>query len=308
VDADEACLVIQNGAVTRVWGTGFHWRFTPTTDVACFRVSRQTLEASPGQAGSGADFNDDPVDARTSDGQLIDAVSFRIAFRIPRTMPDFDAPDHPDGNLRRIYTDVGASSNGEVVESVVSFYARPLVRRVMQVHASSDLLYGDLATISQELEDMLRPVYAAHGVILEDFLLSKPDFNDVFEGELLKQWQADQQHTAGINSANANATVTALNQGAAGEQAINQANINATVTAQNAETDANRTVSQANAEATAAAVQMSAYGSADAYLQAQLIDAMRGWPVQVIGANGVLPELGTSSPTPFDQASEEGQQ
>ena len=312
VQSDEACLFIRNGEIRDSWGQGLHWRFTPLSDVACYRVSRSTYEASPGAKGGGAQYNDDPVEARTSDGQTIDTVSFRIAFSVPKVMPNTDSSGVADQNLRFIYTEVGAGSNEALVEQVITFYARPEVRRVMQLHTSDELLYGDLEVVNSELEASLRPIYAQHGVILEDILISKPDFNDAFEQRLeqrkqaeaeveierQKQLQADEQNQTRINAVNAEATVAVIQQDSAAEKAVSQAGVDATVVAVKAEADANRTVTQANAEATAIAVQVAAYGGPEGYLEAQQIDAMRDWPVQILGESNAIPIIDLS-PVPL---------
>lgn len=303
VESDEGCLLIRNGEIRESWGSGLHWRFTPLSDLACYRVSRSTYEASPGQKGGGAQYNDDPVEARTSDGQGIDAVSYRISFRVPKVMPNSDPTGFADQNLRTIYTEVGARSNEELVSRVITFYARPEIRRVMQLHTSDELLYGDLEVINLEIEGTLRPLYAAHGVIIEDVLISKPDFNDAFEQRLQaskqaeaeiaieqqRKTQAEVQNQTRVNAANADATVASIQQQAAGSQALKQANVNATVVSIDAQASGNRTVTEANAEATAIAVQVAAYGGPDGYLEAQQIDAMRDWPVQVLGESNAVP-------------------
>lgn len=303
VDSDEGCLLIRNGEIRESWGAGMHWRFTPFSDLACYRVSRSTYEASPGQKGGGAQYNDDPVEARTSDGQGIDAVSFRISFRVPKVMPNTDPSEFADQNLRTIYTEVGARTNEELVSRVITFYARPEIRRVMQLHTSDELLYGDLEVINLEIEGTLRPIYAAHGVVLEDVLISKPDFNDAFEQRLQaskqaeadieierqRKVQAEVQNQARIDAANAESTVAAIEQQSAGDRTLDQANINATVVSIEAQSSGNRTVTEANAEATAIAVQVAAYGGPDGYLEAQQIDAMRDWPVQVLGESDAVP-------------------
>jgi regulator of protease activity HflC (stomatin/prohibitin superfamily) len=305
VESDEACLFIRNGEIRASWGQGLHWRFTPMSDLACYQLSRLTYEASPGAKGGGAQYNDDPVEARTSDGQTIDAVSFRISFRVPRLLPEADRFEYEDQNLRFIYTEVGAGSNEELVASVITFYARPEVRRVMQLHASDELLYGNLELINTELEELLRPIYASYGVVLEDILVSKPDFNDAFEQRLeqrkqaeanveierQKQLQADEQNQTRINAANAEATVVVIQQESAAEQTRNQANVDATVVSVKAAAEGDRTVTQANAEATAIAVQVAAYGGPEGYLEAQRIEAMSGWPVQVIGESNAIPVI-----------------
>jgi regulator of protease activity HflC (stomatin/prohibitin superfamily) len=311
VQEDEGCLLVRNGEISESWGAGLHWRFTPISSVSCYRLSRSTYEASPGKAGSGAQYNDDPVEARTSDGQGIDALSFRISFRVPKVMPNSDLTGIADQNLRMIYTTVGARNTDELVSTVITFYARPEVRRVMQLHTSDELLYGDLDPINQEIETALQPIYAAHGIVIEDVLISKPDFNDAFEQRLQqgkqaetdieierqRKIQADQQNEARVNAANADATVAAIQQQTAGEQAISQANVNATVVSVQAQAEGDRTVTQANAEATAIAVQVAAYGSQDGYLQAQQIDAMRDWPVQVLGDSDTVPFVELSPPS-----------
>ena len=314
VQAYESCLLVRNGVVKDDWSPGLHWRFLPTSDVACYRTARTTLEASPGEAGGGAEFNDDPVSARSKDGQAIDAVSFRIAFHVPLIMTGDDGVVIHENNLRFIYEDVGATSEEALVSSVVTFIGRPEVRSVTQLHTSEELLQGDLGLLSKEIEDRLRPKYAKYGVILDEFVISKPDFNDEFEAKLQQKQQAtvdievarqqalkaEQDGQARINAANADASVAGIQAKTDAERAVTMANANATVLAIGANAEASRTVTQANAEATAIAVNVAAYGGADAYLQALQIQAMTNWPVQIIGENNTLPVVQSVlvAPTP----------
>jgi len=231
------------------------------------------------------------VEARSKDGQRIDAVSFRIAFHVPLAMTGEDDVITDPNNHRTIYTRVGARGEGALVSSVVAFIARPEVRAVMQLHTGEDLLQGDLSVISQEIADRLRPKYAAYGVVLDEVLLSKPDFNDEFEAKLQQHQQAaidveiererarqaEQQGQARIVAANADATVVAIQSGA----------------------EANQTITLANADATAVAVQVAAYGGPAGYLQAKQIESMSNWPVQVLGGGETRPfvQIAPSAPT-----------
>jgi regulator of protease activity HflC (stomatin/prohibitin superfamily) len=301
VEAYEACLLVQNGTIQDQWGPGLHWSFPVGSGVSCYRTARITLEASPGEAGGGADYNDDAVAARSKDGQIIDAVSFRIAFSIPVEMLNEEGDVANAANLDHIYTTVGAQSEEALVLSVVSFYARPEVRAVMQLHTSEELLTGDLSEISQEIEDRLRPTYATNGVVLETFILSKPDFNDEFEQKLQQRQQAavdveieqqrvlvaEQQGQARINAANADAEVAAIEAKAEAERTLTQA-----------QAEAESLVTMANAEASAIAVQVDALGGPATYLQAQQIAAMSGWPVQFLGEGGGMPLIQVSQSTP----------
>jgi regulator of protease activity HflC (stomatin/prohibitin superfamily) len=301
VQTYEGCLLVRNGRIKEEWSPGLHWRFPIMSNVACYRASRTTYEASPGQKGSGAQYNDDAVEARSKDGQKIDAVSFRIAFHVPLVMTGDDGVTIDGDNLRTIYTDVGAKSEEALVSSVVTFYARPEVRTVMQLHTSEELLEGDLGAIGQEIADRLRPRYAAYGVVLEDVLLSKPDFNDEFEAKLQQRQQAavdveieqqralqaEQQGRARINAANADAEVVAIQAQAEASRTITQA-----------QAEANRTVTEADAQATAIAVLVAAYGGPEGYLRAQQIQAMTGWPVQIIGDGHALPIVPVAQATP----------
>jgi regulator of protease activity HflC (stomatin/prohibitin superfamily) len=330
----EACLLIRGGKIEEDWSAGLHWRFLPFSDVACYRTSRTTYEASPGERGSGADYNEPSVDARSSDGQRIEAVSFRIAFHVPLVMTDEQGNVVDENNLHTIYTEVGAKNEDALVSSVIAFYARPEVRTVMQLHTGAELLQGDLGVVNRELEDRLRPVYAARGIILEDVVISKPDFTDDFELKIeqleksvidieierQKSLQAVEQGEARVIAANADATVTAfqaqgdasrtvtqanadatvvsIQAGAEADRTISQANADATVVSVGSQAEADRTTTQANAEATAIALQVAAYGGSEGFLRAQQIEAMSDWPVQIIGENSALPIIQMESPTP----------
>jgi predicted RecB family nuclease len=126
-------------------------------------------------------------------------------------------------------------------------------------------------------------------VVLEDVLLSKPDFNDEFEAKLQQRQQAavdveiEQQR--------------ALQAEQQGRARINAADADAEVVAIQAQAEANRTVTQADAQATAIAVLVAAYGGPEGYLRAQQIQAMTGWPVQIIGDGYALPIIQSAQAT-----------
>src|SRR5215204_4303185 len=125
VQAYESCLLVRNGEIKEEWAPGLHWRFLPLSDLACYRTARTTYEASPGERGGGADYNEPPVEARSKDGQRIDAVSFRIAFHVPLVMTGEDGVVIDPRNHRTIFASVGARSDDALVSSVVAFIARP---------------------------------------------------------------------------------------------------------------------------------------------------------------------------------------
>ncbi|MGD9713869.1 MAG: SPFH domain-containing protein [Thermomicrobiales bacterium] len=323
VNAYEACLLVRNGTIREDWGAGLHWHFPIGSDVTCYRTARTTLEASPGQAGAGAEFNDDAVSARSSDGQIIDAVSYRIAFSTPVEMVNSEGDVVNPDNHVFIYTSVGAKTQQAIVDQVVSFYARPEVRAVIQLHTSEELLTGDLSDISLEIEERLRPKLEANGVRLESFVLSKPDFNDTFEAQLQQREEAahnveiarqnalvaEQDGIARVNAANADAEVARI----AADAEVERAGIAAIAKSERigiaavaeadrtriqAQADADALVTKSNAEATAVALQVEALGGPEAYLQALQIEAMSEWPVQFIGDSSSVPIIQLTQPTP----------
>lgn len=323
VNESEACLLVRDGTIRDQWGPGRHWSFPIGSDATCYKTSRITLEASPGQAGAGADYNDDAVAARSKDGQIIDAVSYRLAFSIPMDRINAEGDTIEGDNLRYIHTTVGAESEDALVKSVISFYARPEVRAVMQLHTSEELLTGDLSNISREIEDRLRPKFAENGVNLEVFIISKPDFNDPFEQKLQERGQAavdieiaqqrvqvsEQEGLARIAQAEtdkeiaaikaqSDAEAAAIKSQSDAEAASIKAQGDADAAAIKSQSDAEVTVTRANAEATAIALKIDAMGGAENYLQSLQISAMREWPVQIIGQDAGVPLFDLTQPTP----------
>lgn len=289
VQAYESCLLVRNGSVEEQWSEGLHWHFSPVSDVACYRTARATYEASPGESGSGAEYNDDAVDALTKDGQRIDAVSFRIAFSVPEHMVNAEGDVTDASNLQNIYTNVGASSGEDLVSTVVAFYARPEIRTVMQSFTSEQILEGITSEINSELENRLRPKFAENGVILQSIEISKIDFNDALEEKLQRGRQAvldaeiaeqdarlqENENQIRIRSAETDAEIGAI-----------EADAEAATMAIKAQSDADSIVVIANAEASAVSMKIEAIGSPELYLQQQQIAAIGGWPVQIFGENG----------------------
>lgn len=292
VDAYESCLFTRNGSVEEQWNSGLHWALPVGSDVACFRTARSTYEASPGESGGGAEFNDDAVDARTGDGQRIDAVSFRIAFHVPQDVINNEGDVVDANNLEYLYTVVGANSTDDLVATVVAFYARPEVRAVIQLQSSQQLLEGDWRDLNKEIEDRLRPKFTANGIVLESVEISKIDFNDDFELKIQERQQAEidtqiaqQQSQSELQKNQGQIDIDRENaQAASDRKAVESA------------AEAASIVTIANAEATAIAIEIEALGGPESYLQVRQIEAMSEWPVQIIGDTQNSPMIQIEKP------------
>ncbi len=326
VQAYEGCLLVRNGEVKEEWEPGFHWRFRIMSNVTCYRTARTTYEAIPEGTGSDADYIDSSVDSRSIDGQRIDAISYRVAFHVPLTLIDDQGNVLVQDNLETVYTAVGARTEQQIVNSIVTFYTRPTVRSTFQLYTSDQILGGKIEEIEKAIEDQVRGDFFKRGVILEDIELGKPDFNDEFEAkiqaeqnarqdvETAKQAVAKAEQDALAITAAAKGEANAAIEAAKGEAQSNiaRANGQAEATIALAKGDAEATNIKAEANANAVAAQVAAYGGPDAYVQALMAQALANWrPINIIGDTngGVLSilDLGgeptpTAAPTPEPQS------
>jgi regulator of protease activity HflC (stomatin/prohibitin superfamily) len=166
VSAGEACVVTRFGKVRGVAEPGLN--FGVGNKYHCFSTRSLVYETVENPRESGADFTDFPVDARTRDGQQIDRVTYSVRFRVP---PDRAAS---------IFNEV-ARTNDQVVERLVKFHSRSIVRNSMQEYPADKLYSSQIDDVVKEIEAKIRPELEAKGLIMEAFTVRKIDFNEAYE-------------------------------------------------------------------------------------------------------------------------------
>ncbi len=157
-------LVTRFGGLTgAVFEPGLHWRIPFIDQIVIIPTVVQSYETSDDPGASNADYRDYPVTAQTVDGQQI-TIKYTVLFRLPsRKTAD-------------IVQRVGRLP--EVVENVVKAHSRNLARLWAQSHTAEDLYSGDgIFTYQDAVRDTLQQEFDKYGVLLDDFLVRKIDFD-----------------------------------------------------------------------------------------------------------------------------------
>ncbi|MBE9472640.1 MAG: hypothetical protein IMY75_11100 [Chloroflexi bacterium] len=157
-------LVTRFGGLTgAVFGPGLHWRIPFIDQIVIIPTVVQSYETSDDPGASNADYRDYPVTAQTVDGQQI-TIKYTVLFRLPsRKTAD-------------IVQRVGRLP--EVVENVVKAHSRNLARLWAQSHTAEDLYSGEgIFTYQDAVRDTLEQEFERYGVLLDDFLVRKIDFD-----------------------------------------------------------------------------------------------------------------------------------
>lgn len=166
VSAGEACVVTRFGKVRGIAEPGLNSGMF--NDYSCYSTRRLVYETSEQPKDSKADYADFHVDARTRDGQQIDAVTFSVGFKIPAQ------------NVGTIYNNV-ARTEAQIVERVVKFHSRSIVRNSMQEYPADKLYSNQIDDVAGEILGKLRPEFEAAGIQIESFAIRKIDFNQGYE-------------------------------------------------------------------------------------------------------------------------------
>jgi regulator of protease activity HflC (stomatin/prohibitin superfamily) len=242
VDAGEACAVTRFGDITRVAGPGLQIKLPFVERYHCYRTAATFFEVLDEQDRSEADFTSGPLDGVTRDGQPV-TLTFNLRYLIPR------------GNVTEIYSQIGRTDT-DVNERVVKFHSRSIVRQFIQQYSSAELYSGDLAAVSQRMQDELSPLFAESYITLQYFEIKRPRFDPAYE-QAISQKQIARERIE-----------TAANEAEAAEQdAVRAANI------AQGESDAQRI--RAEGEAEAIRLRGQAVRDNPEIIQLNYIDALR---------------------------------
>jgi regulator of protease activity HflC (stomatin/prohibitin superfamily) len=167
VDAGEACVVRRFGDVRRTLPPGLHMKLPIAENTVCFSTRSLVYEVVDETGGSNADYVDYLVDGVTIDGQPL-SVTYTVRFRV--------APDQ----VNYVYSNI-ARNMDQITERVVKFHSRSEVRQVVNTKTAEQLYLGGLQGVSEEIEDILRPLFEQSGVTLDFFEIKRPNFSDEYE-------------------------------------------------------------------------------------------------------------------------------
>jgi regulator of protease activity HflC (stomatin/prohibitin superfamily) len=167
VDAGEACVVRRFGDVRRTLSPGLHMKVPFAENTVCFSTRSLVYEVVDESGGSNADYLDFLVDGVTIDGQPL-SITYTVRFRIAADQIEF------------VYSNI-ARNMDQVTERVVKFHSRAEVRQVVNTKTAEQLYLGGLDSVSVEIEEILRPLFAESGVTLDFFEIKRPNFSDEYE-------------------------------------------------------------------------------------------------------------------------------
>jgi len=164
VDAGETCVVVRFGEIRGHLSQGLHFVTPLVTSLRCYPLRTVVYETSDQPNESKADYTDFTVDANTSDGQQVQ-ITFGVGFHIE--------PDEAE----YVYRNVGATTI-QVVERVVKFNARSVVRKIAQDFEASALYTGDIFRFEEDIRVQLETLFAAQHITLDTFALRKIAFDE----------------------------------------------------------------------------------------------------------------------------------
>jgi len=201
VDVGTVGIVKRLGRVTgTILDPGMHFVMPFVDTVITYNTKDIIYEvASPEkQATSHADYLDYPLETTTQDGQQI-TMSFTVRFRINRE------------ETVRIAQTLGDES--DAVEKVVKFHSRIVARQVPRTYPASELYTGNVTLAQQEIEDQLRPMFAAKGLDLDAFgireiVFSQEYISAIEQKQIERERVITEQHRAEQAKFRKEATIT----------------------------------------------------------------------------------------------------
>lgn len=187
VDAGEACAVTRFGDITRVAGPGLQLKLPFVEQYHCYRTAASFFEVLDESDRSEADFVSGPLDGVTRDGQPV-TLTFNLRYLIPRD------------NVSTIYSQIGRTDT-DVNERVVKFHSRSIVRQFIQQYSSAELYSGDLAAVSQRMQDELSPLFTESYITLQYFEIKRPRFDAAYEDAISQKQIALERIETAANEA-----------------------------------------------------------------------------------------------------------
>lgn len=221
VDAGKVKVVTRFGKTTgRVLEPGASFIVPFAEGTKTYNVKKITYETSEEakQQTSQADYKDFPVHTTTADGQEVTAT-YTIRFRIDAFKAEW------------LLNNIG--TEGMVVERVVKTDSRAWVRTILRDFQAKDLYSGNIREAQTKVTDTLRPIFEENGLILDEFVLRQPVFDEEYQQIMEnKQRQTEQveveKQKAFQEVEKKNARITAA-EGKAKEQELQRETLSAQV-------------------------------------------------------------------------------
>ena len=253
VDQGEVCAVTTWGKITHTVSPGFTWRWPLVQFYRCYSTRAVIYETSDNVEESQADYKDYVVEANTTDGQQI-GVKYSISVHIK------------EGDATYVYTNVGKDMS-EVIERVVKFYSRSVVRLTMQEYQADQLYTGDVFEVQSGIEQKLSELFTENHVVLNAFVLRKIDF----DADYVQTIEAQQIAKEKIETAQYDAQAAVFSA----QQTIELATGTAGAKGEQAKGDAQAAIINAEAEAKAIALRGQALEQFPQVLQLNFIEMLK---------------------------------
>lgn len=166
IKTGEICIKTTWGEATGIGTPGLNFRVPLVQGYKCFSQRRTVFETSDQPKESKADYTDFEVSAQTSDGQQI-TVRYSVGFHVE------------PAEVGYVFNHV-AENTAQVVERVVKFHSRSLVRLKMQAYTATTLYTGNIFQVQADITKDLRELFNAEHVFLEDFAIRKIGFTEEY--------------------------------------------------------------------------------------------------------------------------------
>jgi regulator of protease activity HflC (stomatin/prohibitin superfamily) len=263
-------VVTRFGGLTgRYFEPGLHWKAPFVEGTVKIPTIVQSYETSDQPDQSQADFTDYPVTAQTIDGQQV-SVKYTVIFRIP-----------PDKAVS-ITQDVGGVK--QVVENIVKAHSRNLVRLHAQNFEAEGLYSGEgIFAYQKEVMAAMDGEFARYGIVLDDFLVRKIDFDPDYVTAIEQQQIAQE----GIETARYQADAAEWEK----EKTIRQAEADKQREILLAEADAEKKRLNADAEAYNIETQGQALRRYPEVIQLRFVDNLDGVTWGIMPDSGLTPLL-----------------
>lgn len=179
VPAGTVRVVTQFGRVTgRVLQPGISAIIPLAEGTTAYNTRQVTYETAveEKQKGSQADYKDYPVDTNTKDGQPVD-IAYTIRFSVDP--------------MKAAWIAQNIGSEGDLVEKIIKTESRIWARNVPRRYEAEILYTGEGSEkVQQDIEDQLRGVFEANGILLDRVGIREIYFDEAYVNAI-KQKQVE---------------------------------------------------------------------------------------------------------------------
>ena len=186
VDSGEECVKLAFGETQGTLDPGFHTKL-PYVSTSCYPTRYVKYETLITGEQSDANFHSPAIDAKTNDGQEVQ-ISFEVIWHIE------------PGASASIYETIG-TSDADINSKVVSVLSDAIVQEQIQTYSANTLYSGNLSVVRNDIFGILAEDLAPHHVVLVDFVLTKPIFDERYVDAIESQQIAEEEiKTAEFNA------------------------------------------------------------------------------------------------------------